>query len=48
MEKIDPKLANSTYIFPDAAMSKRLNVFRTLTPTEETTFAEAFQKAQGN
>lgn len=48
MEKIAPKLANSTYIFPDDAMSKRLNVFRSLTPTEETTWAEAFQKAQGN
>ena len=48
MEKIAPELAASTYIFPDDAMSAKLNVFRSLTPTEETTWAEAFQQAQGN
>ena len=48
MEKINPELAKSLYIFPDESMSKRLNVFRSLTPAEETTWAEAFQKAQGN
>jgi len=48
MEKINPELANSLYIFPDESMSKRLNVFRALTPAEESSWAEAFQKAQGN
>jgi spermidine/putrescine transport system substrate-binding protein len=48
MEKIAPELANSSYIFPDAAMSSKLNVFRSLTPAEESSWAEAFQKAQGN
>jgi spermidine/putrescine transport system substrate-binding protein len=48
MEKIATELASSSYIFPDAAMSAKLNVFRSLTPAEETTWAEAFQQAQGN
>ena len=48
MEKIDPDLAASPFIFPDAAMSAKLNVFRSLTPAEETTWSEAFQKAAGN
>ena len=48
MEKIAPELANSSYIFPDDAMSAKLNVFRSLTPAEETAWAEAFQQAQGN
>ena len=45
MEKIDPKLALSPYIFPSAATLKSTKVFRTLTPAEETTFTTAFQKA---
>jgi spermidine/putrescine transport system substrate-binding protein len=48
MEKIDPDLAASPFIFPDAAMSSKLNVFRSLTPAEETVWGEAFQKAAGN
>jgi len=48
MEKIAPELADSSYIFPDAAMSSKLNVFRSLTPAEESSWAEAFQQAQGN
>jgi len=48
MEKIAPELASSPFIFPDDAMSKRLNVFRSLTPAEETSWTEAFQKAAGN
>jgi spermidine/putrescine transport system substrate-binding protein len=48
MEKIAPELASSPYIFPDAAMSAQLGVFRSLTPAEETTWGEAFQKAAGN
>jgi spermidine/putrescine transport system substrate-binding protein len=48
MEKIAPELASSPFIFPDDAMSKRLNVFRSLTPTEETTWSDAFEKASGN
>jgi spermidine/putrescine transport system substrate-binding protein len=48
MEKIAPELASSPYIFPDSATSQRLNVFRSLTPAEETSWTEAFQKAAGN
>lgn len=48
MEKIDPELASSPYIFPDAATAAKLSVFRSLTPAEETTWGEAFQKAAGN
>lgn len=48
MEKISPELASSPFIFPDAATSAKLSVFRSLTPAEETTWAEAFQKAAGN
>ncbi|MSO63684.1 MAG: spermidine/putrescine ABC transporter substrate-binding protein [Candidatus Planktophila sp.] len=48
MEKIAPELATSEYIFPTQKTSSRLNVFRSLTPDEETKWAEAFQQAQGN
>lgn len=48
MEKIDPALAKSPYIFPTDATLKTTKVFRTLTPAEETTFTTAFQKATGN
>ena len=48
MEMIAPELANSPYIFPDDAMSAKLNVFRSLTPAEESAWSEAFQQAQGN
>lgn len=48
MAKFDPELASSPYIFPDAATSAKLSVFRSLTPAEESTWAEAFQKAAGN
>jgi spermidine/putrescine transport system substrate-binding protein len=48
MEKIDPDLAASEFIFPTDAMMSKLNVFRSLTPTEETKWTEAFQKAAGN
>jgi spermidine/putrescine transport system substrate-binding protein len=43
-----PELASSPYIVPDDAMSAKLNVFRSLTPAEESSWAEAFQQAQGN
>ena len=48
MEKIDPDLAASEYIFPSEKTMKNLSVFRSLTPAEETTWTEAFQKAAGN
>jgi spermidine/putrescine transport system substrate-binding protein len=48
MEKIDPELAASPWIFPDEATQGRAKVFRTLTPDEETQFSEAFQKVIGN
>ncbi|CAB4832944.1 unannotated protein [freshwater metagenome] len=48
MEKIAPELATSEYIFPTEKTASRLKVFRSLTPDEETKWAEAFQKAQGN
>ena len=48
MEKIAPELATSEYIFPTQKTMASLSVFRSLTPSEETTWTEAFQKAQGN
>jgi spermidine/putrescine transport system substrate-binding protein len=48
MEKIDPELAKSEFIFPTEKMMANLSVFRSLTPTEESTWTEAFQKAAGN
>jgi spermidine/putrescine transport system substrate-binding protein len=48
MEKIDPELADSPWIFPTAADQAKAKSFRTLTPDEETTFSQAFQKVIGN
>ncbi|MEY4023281.1 MAG: hypothetical protein RLZ23_242 [Actinomycetota bacterium] len=48
MEKIDPTLAKSEYIFPTQATMTRLHVFKALTPAEETKWTEAFQAAAGN
>jgi spermidine/putrescine transport system substrate-binding protein len=48
MEKINPKLASSPYIFPSEETLKKVKVFRSLTPAEETSFTTAFQQAAGN
>ena len=48
MEKIDPDLAASEFIFPSEKTMANLSVFRSLTPAEETVWTEAFQKAAGN
>jgi spermidine/putrescine transport system substrate-binding protein len=48
MEKIDPELAKSPWIFPTAADGAKAKAFRTLTPDEETSYNEAFQKVIGN
>jgi spermidine/putrescine transport system substrate-binding protein len=48
MEKIDPELAASPWIFPTEADQAKAKTFRTLTPDEETSFSEAFQKVIGN
>ena len=48
MEKIDPELAASPWIFPDEAQLSKAKVFRTLTADEETKYSEAFQKVIGN
>ena len=48
MEKIAPELVDNQLIFPTAETQKLLHVFRNLTPTEETEFTDAFQKAAGN
>jgi spermidine/putrescine transport system substrate-binding protein len=48
MEKIDPDLASSEFIFPTEKTMANLSVFRSLTPAEETAWTEAFQKAAGN
>lgn len=48
MEKLDPDLAKSQWIFPDASTLARAKAFRTLTPDEDTQFSEAFQKVIGN
>ena len=47
MEKIDPDLATSEFIFPTEKTMANLSVFRSLTPTEETSWSEAFLKAAG-
>jgi len=48
MEKIDPDLAASPWIFPDDATLAKAKAFRTLTPDEETQYNESFQKVIGN
>ncbi|MSY54456.1 MAG: extracellular solute-binding protein, partial [Actinobacteria bacterium] len=48
MEKIDPTLAASPYIFPDAAALSKVKVFAALSPADETKYQTAFQKATGN
>lgn len=48
MEKIDPALVNSPFIFPDEATLAKVKVFRPLSPEEETKFSEAFAAASGN
>jgi spermidine/putrescine transport system substrate-binding protein len=47
MEKIDPDLAKSPWIFPTEEFLQSAKVFRTLTPDEETKYSEAFQKVIG-
>ncbi len=48
MEKIAPELADSPWIFPEAATLDQAAVFKTLTDAEETAYNEAFQKTIGN
>jgi spermidine/putrescine transport system substrate-binding protein len=48
MEKIDGELAKSPWIFPTDEFLSTAKVFRTLTPDEETTYNDAFQKVIGN
>ena len=48
MEKIDPDLADSPWIFPDEQTLAKAKSFRTLSADEETQFSEAFQKVIGN
>ena len=48
MEKLDPDLADSPWIFPDEQILAKAKVFRTLTADEETKYSEAFQKVIGN
>ena len=48
LEKIDPALAESPFIFPDEATLAKVKVFRALTSDEQTTFQSAFDEAIGN
>ncbi|MFM1750477.1 MAG: hypothetical protein RL658_618 [Actinomycetota bacterium] len=48
MADVDPSLVDNELIFPSAATQSKLQVFRALTPAEETEFTDAFQKASGN
>jgi spermidine/putrescine transport system substrate-binding protein len=48
MAKFDKSLVDSPLIFPSAADLTKVKSFRSLTPDEETTFNEAFQKVIGN
>ena len=47
MEKIDPELASSPFIFPDDATLAKVKVFRGLSAEEEFNFSAAFQEAIG-
>jgi spermidine/putrescine transport system substrate-binding protein len=47
MEKLDPELAQSPWIFPTEEFLQQSKAFRTLTPDEETAYAEAFQQVIG-
>jgi spermidine/putrescine transport system substrate-binding protein len=48
LAKIDPKRAESTFIFPDAATLAKVKVFRSLSADESTKFQTAFDEAIGN
>jgi spermidine/putrescine transport system substrate-binding protein len=48
LEKIDPALAESPYIFPDSATLAKVKVFRPVTADEQTLFQSAFDEAIGN
>ena len=48
LEKIDPALAESPFIFPDAATLAKVKVFRALSADEQTNFQAAFDEAIGN
>jgi spermidine/putrescine transport system substrate-binding protein len=47
MEKIDPKLAASEFIFPTAETLSRARVFPKLTSAQEQTFNEQWSTATG-
>jgi spermidine/putrescine transport system substrate-binding protein len=47
MEKIDPTLANSPFIFPDDETLAKVQVFRGLDAEEEFNYSAAFQEAIG-
>jgi len=47
LAKKDPELADNTSIFPTDADLKKVHVFKTLTPEEETEYTTQFQKALG-
>ena len=48
MEKIAPELADSPWIFPEAATLDGASVFMTLTDAQEAAYNQAFQKTIGN
>jgi spermidine/putrescine transport system substrate-binding protein len=48
MEKIDASQVDNPLIFPTPEYLENVQAFRVLTPEEETTFNEAFQKVIGN
>jgi spermidine/putrescine transport system substrate-binding protein len=47
MEKIDPELASSPWIFPDDEFLETVYVFTSLSPDEETKYSQAFQQVIG-
>ncbi len=47
MQKIDPELAESPYIFPSEEDLKKVQVFTTLEPAVETDYTKAFEKVLG-
>ena len=48
MKKLDPSLVDSPFIFPTPEDLEKVQVFRSLSPEEETKYAEEFQRVIGN
>lgn len=48
MERVNPEQVDNPYIFPDEAMTARLQGFRSLAPDEDQRYSAAFARVMGN